>query len=375
MAISKSSPYGINLGPSDVPPELSLKEQREINSNNPIIQDYLDYLLTIKGYSDHTLTSYKHDLVWLFRFLLLRNKRIDLNSIYRQRKNGTNYIDYTMINISEIGLDEIKAITYPDLIAFLAFTAKELKNSENSRKRKVTTLKGFFRYLTSTKKVMNENPAQDLEAPKIGRPQPHYLTLEQAQSLIDAPIGLHSIRDKAILTIFLNTGIRVSELVNLKVSDLQKEMIHITGKGKKDRVLYLNDAALQAIANYLPIREKQIHDQMIEGVEFLFISQKGSRFSIRGIEHMIEKYIKKIGLDPRKYTVHTLRHTAATLMHLYGEIDIKTLQQVLGHESTQTTEIYTHLENNELRNALNSNPLSQYKTNDEADLSSVFDLS
>lgn len=351
-----------------------MKEIRARYSENPIIQDYLDYLLTIKGYSDHTLDSYKHDLVWLFRFLLMRNRNVNLNTIKRKRKNGSSFIDYTLIDISNITINDLEKLKYPDLYAFLGFTAKELKNSENSRKRKVTTLKGFFKYLFINKHLLSTNPAQELEAPKIGRPQPSYLTLEQAQDLLDAPKGLHSIRDKAILTIFLNTGLRVSELVNLKLSDLQKEMIHITGKGKKDRVLYLNDAALQALADYLPIREKQIKDQGLEKNNYVFISQKGTQFSTRGIEHMIEKYVSRIGLDPRKYTVHTLRHTAATLMHHHGQIDIKTLQEVLGHESTQTTEIYTHLDNSEISRALNSNPLSKYKIREDKDVSAVFNI-
>ncbi len=351
-----------------------LKELRKKFSNNPIIEEYLDYLLTIKGYSDHTLTSYKRDLVWLLRYLKIRNGKANLNLIRKKRKNGTSFIDYTLIDISDVTIEDIKDIHYADLYAFISFTAKELNNSENSRKRKVTTLKGFFRYLYHTIHAIDEDPALELIAPKIGRPQPHYLTLEQAQDLLDSPSGLHSIRDRAILTIFLNTGIRVSELTNLKVTDFQKNTIHITGKGKKDRILYLNDAVLQALASYIPIRDQQIKDQMLDDQVYLFISQKGTQFSTRGIEHMIEKYVRQIGLDPHKYTVHSLRHTAATLMHYYGQIDIKTLQQVLGHESTQTTEIYTHLENHEIQIALNSNPLSQYKTTEDADVSAVFKI-
>ncbi len=344
-------------------------------ANNPIIQEYLDYLLTIKGYSNHTLDSYKHDLVWLFRYLKIRGKGIDENALKRFRSNGQEYIDYTLIDIRDIGIEEVKKVTYPDLVAFLAFTAHELKNSDNSRKRKVTTIKGFFRYLTLQRKYFTENPSEQLEAPKIGRPQPHYLTLEQAQNLLDAPKGKHEKRDKAILTIFLNTGVRVSELCNLRVDDIQGDMLHVSGKGRKDRNLFLNDACLQALADYLPIREDQIIAQELKGMQTIFISQKGTKFSSRGIEHMIEKYITQIGMDPRRFTVHSLRHTAATLMHKYGQIDIKTLQQVLGHESTQTTEIYTHLDSGEIQDALNSNPLSHYRIDEDKDVTAVFNLS
>lgn len=363
--LGNDTPLGLN--------KRTEKKLRAGNTNNLVVQDFLDYLLTVKGYSQHTLNSYKYDLVWLLRFFQLRQGKVDLDELERERKNGTSFIDYTLIDVSDITIDEIKKIRFPDLYAFIGFTARELNNSENSRKRKVTVIKRFFRFLHITQHLIDENPAEELEAPKIGRPLPRYLTLEQSQNLLDAPTGRHSVRDKAILTIFLNTGLRVSELCNIQLNDIQSEMLHVTGKGNKDRTLFLNDACLQALAEYLPIREDQIAEQHID-LDYLFISQKGTQFSTRGIEHMIEKYVKSIGLNPRTYTVHTLRHTAATLMHRYGNIDIKTLQQVLGHESTQTTEIYTHLENSEIQEAINSNPLSHYKTDKYADVSAVFNL-
>lgn len=346
---------------------------RDKITTNIIIQDFLDYLLTIKGYSQHTLESYKNDLVWLLRFMQIRNGKCNPEDYEKTRKNGKTYIDYTLIPISDISIEDIQGLTFPDLYAFLGFAARDLKNSENSRKRKVTTVKRFFRYLYLTRHLIDTNPAEELEAPKIGRPQPSYLTLEQSQSLLDLPKGRHEIRDKAILTIFLNTGLRVSELCNITITDLQSELLHITGKGNKDRTLFLNEACLQALADYLPIREDLLRRQKKDS-NYLFLSQQGTKFSSRGIEHMLEKYIIELGLNPREYTVHTLRHTCATLMHRYGKIDIKTIQQVLGHESTQTTEIYTHLANVEIQEAINSNPLSNYRTRLDADLNAVFNL-
>lgn len=352
--------------------EYNEKLERNKRSENSIITDYANYLTTAKGYSNHTIESYKHDLVWLFRFMKLRDNCYDLSSLRCTRKNGKKYTDYTLIDISDIQLKDLEKLTYPDLNAFIAFTANELNNSVNSRKRKVTALKGFFHYLTIKRRLLTYDPTQELEAPKTGQPQPNFLTLEQAQDLIDCISGLHEARDRAIILMFLNTGMRVSELVNLKLSDIQYEMIHVTGKGNKDRTLYLSDSVLEALAIYLPIREQIIEKKNLGDIDYLFLSQKGSQFSTRGIEHMVRKYIIKLGLDPNKYTVHTLRHTAATFMHSYGAEDIRVLQVVLGHESTQTTEIYTHLDGDEVRRALNSNPLAQYKVKGNIDFKKIF---
>ena len=340
---------------------------------NPIIREYLDYLLTVKGYSRHTLDSYEYDLVWLFRYLKIRNGSAgeQIGTVYRT--DGTGHPDYTTIDISDIDTDDLKAVRFPDLYAFLGFCARELGNDEASRKRKVTAVKGFFRFLVQIRRYLTEDPSAELEAPKLGKHQPRYLTLEQAQDLLDAVSGRHAVRDRAILTMFLNTGMRVSELCGLKTTDIQSDTLHITGKGNKDRVLFMNDACLQALSAWLPQRAAML-DKSASRSDYVFLSQKGGQFTNRGVEYLVEKYVMKIGLDPRQCTVHTLRHTAATLMHKYGEVDIRTLQAVLGHESTQTTEIYTHLDSGELQKAMVSNPLASFETTDDADLSADLDL-
>lgn len=354
------------------PQYASEKEFRDTISSNDLIEEYIDYLVTVKGYAHHTLVSYRHDLVWLFRFFAIRFLKVDPTQYVRTFRDGSTAVDYTQIDIREIGMSLIQSVRFPDLYAFISFAARDLGNDENSRKRKVTCVKGFFRFLTLVRHYLTEDVSLELEAPKLARYQPHYLTLEQSQDLLEAPKGKYEMRDKAILTIFLNTGLRVSELVNLKLSDIQSDMLHVVGKGNKERNLFLNDACLQSLAEYLPLREEQLKKHPPS--PFIFLSQKGGQFTTRGIEHMIEKNIKMIGLDPRRYSVHSLRHTAATLMHKYGAIDIRTLQAVLGHESTQTTEIYTHLDSDELQQALDSNPLAHYGTSNDADVSAVFAL-
>lgn len=344
-----------------------------MKQNNPYIQEYLDYLLTVKGYSENTRVSYENDLIWLFRFLLMRKGMVDEDQIQRYAKDGKPFPDYTKIDITSVDLDLLREVRFPDLYAFLGFCASKIDNIESSRKRKVTSVKGFFRFLANVRRYIDHDPSQELEAPKLGTHYPKALTLEQAQDLLGAVEGKHAVRDTAILTLFLNNGLRVSELCGIKLTDIQADILHVRGKGNKDRTLYLNDACLQALARWIPERNAQL-ERLHKESSYLFISQKGGRFTNRGIEYMVEKYITKIGLDPRQYTVHSLRHTAATLMHKYGEVDIRTLQAVLGHESTQTTQIYTHLDSDELQRALNKNPLSRYHTEDDADVSAVFDL-
>lgn len=339
---------------------------------NKYIRDYLDYLLTVKGYSRHTLDSYEYDLIWLFRFLKIRNGSAGEIGTTRHRDGSVTPV-YTSIDISDVDLNTLKEVRFPDLYAFLGFCARDLENDESSRKRKVTAVKGFYRFLVQTRKYFQEDPAAELEAPRLGKHMPHYLTLEQAQDLIDAPSGRHEVRDRTILTMFLNTGMRVSEMCGLSLTDIQSDTLHINGKGNKDRTLFMNDACLQALSAWLPLREATLA-RMNRESDNVFISQKGGRFTNRGMEYLVEKYVMKIGLDPRKYTVHTLRHTAATLMHKYGEVDIRTLQAVLGHESTQTTEIYTHLDSEELQKAMNANPLASFETEKDADVSPVYNL-
>lgn len=340
---------------------------------NPLIQEYLDYLLTVKGYSENTRNSYEYDLIWLMRFLRYRLTDLDESQLMTTGRDGKSRIDYSLIAIDQVGLDLLEKVRFPDLYAFLGFCASEIDNLESSRKRKVTSVKGFFRFLTQVRHYLKDDPSLELEAPKLGKAYPKALTLEQAQDLLSAVDGKHAVRDRAILTLFLNNGLRVSELCKLKLTDIQADILHINGKGNKDRSLFLNDACLQALAAWIPEREAQL-TRLHKQSDYLFISQKGGAFTNRGIEYMVEKYILKIGLDPRQYTVHSLRHTAATLMHKYGEVDIRTLQAVLGHESTQTTQIYTHLDNDELQKALNHNPLSHWETEEDADVSVVFNL-
>lgn len=243
--------------------------------------------------------------------------------------------------------------------------ARELKSSPATRARKISSLRVFFKYLTSKAKILEINPAQDLETPKLGRRMPKYLSLEESKKLLNVTqdeTNRNNIRDYAIITLFLNCGMRLSELVNINIKDIDfsESKMTVIGKGNKERTIYLNKACLNAINSYLAIRP---HDKVkYDSRDALFLSERKERISNRSVQDIVKKELGKAGLDTKKYSVHKLRHTAATLMYQYGDVDIRALQELLGHESISTTEIYTHVNDERVRNAVESNPLSNFNS-------------
>jgi site-specific recombinase XerD len=207
---------------------------------------------------------------------------------------------------------------------------------------------------------VDENPALNLESPKISRRNPTYLTLDESKSLLRAVDGKNKERDYCILTLFLNCGLRLSELCGINISNIKGDILTVIGKGNKERTVYLNNACMKAIEDYLSVRSKNLHK--IIDKDALFISKNWTRLNKRTVEMMLKKYLKAADLDTDKYTPHKLRHTAATLMYKYGNVDIRSLQKILGHENLSTTQIYTHVDDEKLREAINSNPLSDENT-------------
>lgn len=314
-------------------------------NNNQIIDELCDYLQTIKGYSENTIRSYQNDLIQFFRFLLKRFKKVPENT------NGAE------MDIRSMNTSLLSEVRLPDIYAFLSYASSHQHNTDSTRKRKTSAIRALYHYLTVIDKTITIDPTQNLEVPKVKRRDPIYLTLDEALSLLNSISGPNYERDLAIVTLFLNCGMRLSELTGLKINDIQDETLHIVGKGNKERNVQLNDACVEALNNYLQIRpteEDGVKDQHI------FLSNRKKSISNRMVETMVQKYVIKAGLDPCKITVHKLRHTAATLMHKYGKVDIRTLQKVLGHENISTTEIYTHIEDDDVRDALYKNPLAHY---------------
>lgn len=314
----------------------------------PVLRDFLNYLQTIKGKSINTITVYFYDLRVFFRFLKVHRKLVD------------NKTDFDKIDINDVDVALLKSVTLSDLYAFMSFVSNNRDNTAYARARKVASLKSFFNYITNKAKLLDSNPARELESPKIIKRLPRYLNVNESKQLLSAVGGGNSERDFAIITLFLNCGMRLSELVGINLNNIRNNTLTVIGKGDKERGIPLNKACLQAIEAYMKVRPVSNKDR-----NALFISERKQRISKESVQKIVKRYIKEAGLDPQRYSTHKLRHTAATLMYKYGNADIRTLQELLGHESIATTEIYTHIEKQQLKDAVDSNPLSDFNRPEE----------
>lgn len=328
--------------------KLDFESIKDNNNTLPeCVVDFLNYLETIKGKSPNTIKGYKVDLTMFFRFLKL----------YKGvHKDDT--MEFEEIPINDIDNDFLRKIKLTDLYAFMSFLEKYRDNSAYARARKVATLRSFFKYLHGKAKILDENLALELEKPKIDKRNPAYLTLEESKKLLRVIDGPNKARDYCAITLFLNCGLRISELCSINISKIKGDTLTVIGKGNKERTVYLNKASMEAINNYLKARNEYLDKISPENRDMLFLNKDRKGISKRSIEIMVKKYIGKAGLDTDKYTPHKLRHTAATLMYKHGNVDIRSLQQILGHENISTTQIYTHVDNERLREAVKSNPLS-----------------
>lgn len=325
-----------------------------------ILRDFLAYHENIKAQSPRTISEYYLDLRMFFRFIKLMRNDMPIR---------TNLDD---IPINDIDLTFVSTITTSDVFDFLSYLAKDRNPNPDapypeygieatSRARKLSSLKSFFKYLTARQKVLSENPVADIEYPKLRKSLPKYLTLEQSAALLQAVSGPNSKRDYAILMIFLNCGIRRSELVGLNISDVYDDRLRIVGKGNKERFVYFGTSCRRAIQTYMVERNKKV----LTDNRALFGSRNGNRISVTAVHRLVDKALLQAGLDPTQFSAHKLRHTAATMM-LSGGVDIKTVQEVLGHENLNTTQIYTHIENTELKIAAEANPISKLDFSDAA---------
>ena len=316
--------------------------------NPDYLNSFLDYSVTILNKSPNSIKEYNYDLAMFLKYIKLHFCL-------------TNETDFSKITIKDIDLNTIKKITLDDIHAFISYLATELRSKPATRARKVSSIRIFFKYLSAKAKLIDTNPAQNLETPKQEKRIPKYLTLDDSKKLLDVAgneDNRNNERDYAITTLFLNCGMRLSELVNINIKDIKFDDCKMTviGKGNKERTIYLNNACMRSVKEYLNIRPK-------EGIKYdskdaLFLSERRERISNRTVQYIIKNELRKAGLDTNKYSVHKLRHTAATLMYQYGNVDIRALQELLGHASISTTEIYTHVENERVRNAVESNPLA-----------------
>lgn len=309
-----------------------------------LVQQYAMYLRNIKGLSAKTVENYCMDLRTFFRFMKLSRGQAPAQTTFEE------------ISVREIDLAFIRGISTQDIFEFMNYVADERNNMSSTRQRKSSALKSFFKYLTLHENLLEENPTEKLTPPKAKKALPHFLSLEQSIELLNAPEGPDAERDRCMLTLFLNCGMRLSELVGINISDVLRNnnTLRILGKGNKERIVYLNQACLDAIDSYLAVRPK---DGVIDR-NALFLSSRKQRISPKTVQFIVKKYLEKIGLGGPGYSVHKLRHTAATLMYRYGHVDIRVLQDILGHENLGTTEIYTHTSSQQMEDAANSNPLA-----------------
>lgn len=329
------------------------------DENPDFLNDFLDYSSTILNKSENTMKEYNYDINHFLKYIKYKFGMAEMDD-----ETGLS-----KITVNDITLTTISKIQLQDIHSFLGYMKETFHSKPATLARKTASIRVFFHYLCNKTKKIPTNPATDLETPKLGKRLPKYLSLEQSQELLkvakmppDTTHGNHdnSIRNFAIITLFLNCGMRLSELVgiNIKDIDFSENKLNVIGKGNKERTIYLNEACIKAINSYLSVRPH-------EGVKFnsrdaLFLSEQKKRISNRTVQYIVKQEMQIAGIDPNKYSVHKLRHTAATLMYKYGNVDIRALQELLGHESISTTEIYTHVDNEQIRNAVESNPLANY---------------
>lgn len=319
--------------------------------NPDYLNSFLDYSTTMLNKSPNSIKEYNYDLAMFLKFIKIHF-------------GLTKETDFSKINIKDVSLNTIKKIELNDIHAFIGYLAREHNSKPATRARKVSTIRIFFKYLSQKANLIDKNPAQDLETPKLNKRLPKYLNLEDSKKLLEAADNednRNHERDYAILTIFLNCGLRLSELVGINIQDIDfnENKMTVIGKGNKERTIYLNKACIKAIGEYMAVRKKiGVKPDKLHSDKALFLSERKERISRRTVQHIVYTKLSAAGLDTSKFSAHKLRHTAATLMYQYGQVDIRALQVLLGHESISTTEIYTHVDNEQVRNAVEANPLS-----------------
>ncbi len=328
----------------------------KLNGLPSIAREYCMSKLVIENRSPKTVAEYALDLSVFFKYMRVHKESLSID-VYDN--NAISEID-----ISNIDIKFINSISTLDIYEFLIYTQSIRGNDWASRARKLSAIKNFYKYITVKMHLSEHNPARDIESPKAKKTLPKYLTLEEAQTLLNTIAGDEGSktldRDYAIVTLFLNCGMRLSELVGINLSDISadKSTLRVVGKGNKERIIYLNDACRDVLDSYLAVRA------LISGItepNALFISNRGVRMSVKTVQWMVYKYLKLAGFENKKLSVHKLRHTAATLMYRTGKVDVRVLKDILGHEQLNTTQIYTHVSDESMRDAIDSNPISHIR--------------
>lgn len=311
----------------------------------PLIREFLVYHETIQGHSRQTIDEYYLDLRSFFRFLKQSRKLVPAD------------LPVDEIPIDDVALPLVRSVTLKDVYDYMGFLSRDRRLNNASRARKAATLRSFYKYLTNKAKLMDVNPVQELDPPRLKKTLPKYLNLNESVNLLESVEGQNAVRDFCILTLFLNCGLRISELVGLNKTDVRGDQLRVLGKGNKERILYLNDSCQKALQDWIVERDMLT----LDNENALFVTKQNRKRITRAAVHkLVKKHLADAGLDSTQYSAHKLRHTAATLM-LQNGVDVRTLQEVLGHDHLNTTQIYTHVDNESLRAAAKASPLSHVK--------------
>lgn len=322
------------------------------------VQQFAIYKRTIQGCSEKTVNEYMLDLRTFFRYLLAVEQGIEIDSE-----------EFYNIDIRRVDVDYLSKIKTEQIYEFLFYTSDTRKNMWSAKARKLSAIKGLYKYLTIKKNFFEDNPAINIESPKPKKTLPKFLNLDESllllQAILDDEESNTKERDYCIVTLFLNCGMRLSELVGINLSDIDRELrsLRVLGKGNKERVIYLNEACRSVLRDYIAIRISPKYENV--QTKALFLSRLNKRISVKTVQWMVYKYLDRAGLEAKHFSVHKLRHTAATLMYQSGNVDVRVLKDILGHEQLNTTQIYTHVSNENMRSAMDQNPLASIKKKEQ----------
>ena len=329
-----------------------MRHEISVNEFSPVVREFASYKTVIQGCSQRTAEQYLIDLRTFFRYLICEG---DAKILHDPEA-------FMAITVESVDLDFLRNVTTDQIYDFLLYADSERENQTAAKARKLAAIRALFKFLVNQRGYLTDNPAANIDSPKKKKALPKFLSLEEARALLSAvlndPDSRNRERDYAIITLFLNCGMRVGELVGINLQDIDPALrsVRVLGKGNKERIIYLNEACRDALGEYLAIRRGEKYASCTDRA--LFLSNRMGRLSIQGVQVTVQKYLKMAGLESRHYSVHKLRHTAATLMYQSGEVDIRVLKDILGHEQLNTTQIYTHVSNRNMEDAMRHNPLS-----------------
>ena len=329
-----------------------MRHEIDVSEFSPVVREFASYKTVIQGCSQRTVEQYLIDLRTFFRYLLCEGDQAILR----------NNEEFVKITVDSVDLDYLRGVTTEQIFDFLLYTDSERDNQTAAKARKLAAIRALYKFLVNKRGYIADNPAANIDSPKKKKALPKFLSLEEAKALLSAVAedreSPNRERDFCMITLFLNCGMRVGELVGINLPDIDTELrsLRVLGKGNKERIIYLNEACRDALRTYLAVRKSEKYIKCYD--KALFITNRMARISIQGVQVTVQKYLKLAGLESKHYSVHKLRHTTATLMYQSGEVDIRVLKDILGHEQLNTTQIYTHVSNRNMEEAMRHNPLS-----------------